>query len=68
MIVNKGNNKKILNEVAKRLDLGIVRFKQEMPIKGDIGQYSLKDIKEEVIDAMIYAASLLVEAEKIKEK
>ena len=53
----KGNNKKIINLIHNRMELGIIKFGHEMPI----GFYEDKDVLEEVIDAMIYAASLLLE-------
>tara|TARA_R110002020_G_scaffold366805_1_gene578799 strand:- start:383 stop:646 length:264 start_codon:yes stop_codon:yes gene_type:complete len=58
----KGNNQKILDLINNRMELGIVKFGQEMPI----GFYKDQDILEEVIDAMIYAASLLLELNKEK--
>lgn len=57
---DKGNNKKILDLIHNRMDIGITKFGQEMPI----GFYKDQDILEEVVDAMIYAASLLL---KLKE-
>ena len=53
----KGNNKRIQALIEKRLNLGIKKFKQEMPV----GLYTPEDILEEVIDAMIYSAGQLLE-------
>ena len=64
---NRGNNAKILDEILNiahnRLDLGIVKFKQEMPLD----EYSEIDILDEVVDAMIYSSSLLVHLKERKE-
>ena len=64
---NRGNNAKILDEILNiahnRLDLGIVKIKQEMPLD----EYSEIDILEEVVDAMIYSSSLLVHLKERKE-
>ena len=53
---HKGNNKRILKYIDSRMDEGIKKFRQEMPLEF----YTVNDILEEVVDACIYASSLLI--------
>ena len=55
--INKGNNQKLLNKLSNRMDIGIVKFGQEMPIDGT---YNIEDALEEALDLSIYLASQLM--------
>ena len=54
--VRKGNNKLILDYFASRLDLGNIKFGDEMPIDG---KYNEEDALEEAIDLAAYLISKL---------
>tara|TARA_R100001163_G_scaffold42755_1_gene32303 strand:+ start:1399 stop:1608 length:210 start_codon:yes stop_codon:yes gene_type:complete len=59
-----GNNDKIMNWVTKelenRLDIGNVKFQKEMPIGG----FSIDEVKEEILDALLYMASIILSMNK----
>jgi hypothetical protein len=44
----------IINYVKKRLKIGDKKFKREMPF----GKYKIKDVREELVDALIYLLSM----------
>ena len=48
---NRGNNKRILDYFANRLDIGNVKFGKEMPADGT---YDVEDALEEAIDMAAY--------------
>ena len=49
--MSKGNNKRILDYFANRLDIGNVKFGKEMPADGT---YDVEDALEEAIDMVAY--------------
>jgi|TARA_R100000656_G_scaffold20356_2_gene18302 hypothetical protein len=53
---NKGNNKRILDYFANRLDIGNVKFGKEMPVDET---YDSEDALEEAIDLAAYLISHL---------
>ena len=57
MIVIKGNNKKVMDYVSRRLDMGNVKFGKEMPLDGT---YDLKDVLEEAVDMALYLTALIL--------
>ena len=61
--INKGNNQKLLNKLSNRMDIGIVKFGQEMPIDGT---YTIEDALEEALDLSIYLASQLMHIQQQK--
>jgi len=48
---NQGNNKRITDYFANRLDIGNAKFGKEMPIDGT---YDVEDALEEAIDMVAY--------------
>ena len=52
----------IINYVEKRLKIGDKKFKREMPFN----KYTIKDVREELLDALIY--SLSINDLRLKEK
>ena len=57
---NKNNNKKIMDYIQNRLDIGNVKFKQEMPI----GKFTLDDALEECTDLSLYLTSIILGIQK----
>ncbi len=57
---NKNNNKKIMDYIQNRLDIGNVKFKQEMPI----GKFTLNDALEECTDLSLYLTSIILGIQK----
>ncbi len=57
MIVTNGNNKKVMDYISMRLDMGNVKFGKEMPLDGT---YDLTDALEEVTDMAIYLTSYII--------
>ena len=49
--MSEGNNKRILDYFANRLDIGNVKFGKEMPADGT---YDVEDALEEAIDMVAY--------------
>ena len=57
MIVIEGNNKKVMDYISRRLDIGNVKFGKEMPLDGT---YKLEDVLEEAVDMAIYLTALIL--------
>ena len=57
MIVIEGNNKKVMDYISRRLDIGNVKFGKEMPLDGT---YNLEDVLEEAVDMAIYLTALIL--------
>ena len=55
--VINGNNKKVMDYISMRLDMGNVKFGKEMPLDGT---YDLSDALEEVTDMAIYLTSYIM--------
>ena len=53
---NQGNNKRILDYFANRLDIGNVKFGKEMPVDGT---YDSEEALEEAIDLAAYLIAQL---------
>ena len=55
------NNKRVLNLVKKRLNLGQEKYGQNIPLAGEGGRDNLKEALEEVFDLVVYLAATLIE-------
>jgi len=62
--MRKSNNKRILDFLRQRLEMGNKKFKREMPI----GNYNgVRETKEEIIDSLAYMISDLLDLEDREE-
>ena len=60
------NNQKILELIQQRLDIGAVKYGEQVPIDGS--RDNLKESIEEVLDLCVYLAGVMLELHEKYEK